>query len=51
MTGRLLGGDGDDRDLQAPADGFCDLSKRYTLFGDRVILRPGRSLLKGQPVK
>ena len=35
MTGRLLGGHGDDRDLQAPADTFGDLSNRHTLLGDR----------------
>ena len=35
MTGRLLGGHGDDRNRQAPADGFGDLSDRHTLLGDR----------------
>jgi len=51
MTGCCLGGHGDDRYLQAPADGFCDLSNRHTLFVDRVIPRPGSSLLKRQPIE
>ena len=35
MTGRLLGGHGDDRDLRAPAVGFGDRSDWHTLLGDR----------------
>jgi hypothetical protein len=34
MTDHLLGGHGDDWDLQAPADGFGDRSDRHTLLGD-----------------
>src|SRR5580704_12149793 len=42
---------GDDRHLQAPADHLRDLSKRYTLFCDRVVAGSSRSLLKRQPVE
>src|SRR5271154_5108053 len=51
VLGCLLRRLGDDRHIQAPADDLRDLSKRYTLFCDRVIAGSSRSLLKRQPVE
>ena len=50
MTRGLFVYQGHDRYLQPPADCFRNLSNRHTLFCDRVIPRPGRSLLKRQPI-
>ena len=51
MLGSLLGGLGDDRHVQAPADYVSDLSQRHALFGDRVIPRSRGALLKREPVE
>ncbi len=42
MGGGLLGGFGDNRHVQAPADGLGDVANRHALFGDRMI--PGSRL-------
>src|SRR5580704_1730074 len=55
MAGGLLGGQRDDRNLQAAADCVSDLAHPYALFGDRVIAGSttllSRPLLQRQPVK
>jgi len=49
MVGCLLGGLGDDRHVQVPADYIGDFSNRHALVGDPV--KPGSrgTLLKRQP--
>ena len=51
MLGGLLGRLGDDRYLQATADGLGDLPQRHALFRDRVIAGPGSAFLQRQPVE
>jgi hypothetical protein len=51
VLARLLGGLGDDRHLQTPANCLSDLSKWHALFCDRVIARSCRTFLQHQPVE
>ena len=51
MFGGLLGGLGDDRDLQPAADCFSDLSEWDALFRDGVIPGSRGSLLERKPVE
>jgi hypothetical protein len=47
----FLGGLGDDRQVQAPADHASDVSERHTLFGDPLIPGSCGTLLQHEPVE
>lgn len=49
MVGCLRGGLGDDRQVQAPANYFSDVSNRHDLVGDPVIPGSRGTLLRRQP--
>jgi hypothetical protein len=51
MRGCLLGGFGDDRNFQTPADCLSDLSERHALFADGVIPGSRLGLLESQSVE
>jgi hypothetical protein len=44
----MIGWLADHRHIQAAANDFSNISKRYALFGDPVIPGSRRTLLKGQ---
>ena len=46
VLARVLGGDGDDRNLEMPSDHLRDVAEQNTLLGDRVKRRSGRGLLQ-----
>jgi len=50
MVGCRLGGFGDDRHVQVPADYVSDVSKRHALFGDPVIPGSRREVCSIEPV-
>jgi len=51
MSWRLLRRQADHRHLQASANDFSDVPKRYSLFRDRVVPAPRFLLLQRQPVE
>ena len=46
VLGRVLGGDGDDRELEMPSDDLGDVADRHALLGDRVQRRSRRGLFE-----
>src|SRR5260370_22034894 len=51
MVGRLLGGSGDDRHVQASADHAGDVPERHALVGDPVIFGSRGTLLQHESVE